>query len=275
MVLPGTPTLNRVMGRLSKNLIAPRFRPWVKTIYNKVRFFGFRYQCPLCKSFVRTFCSFGDDFPVLKQHKVIGGGYRLNAQCPVCDSLDRERLLFLYLLRKTNVFAARYRLLHVAPETALEKILRQKTNLDYVTADLLAPGVMIKMDLTDIPFPDHYFDAIICNHVLEHIIDDRKAMSELYRVLKPSGWAITQVPISLTLETTYEDASITAEKAREQAFGQSDHVRIYAKDYKKRLEQTGFKVNIFDWTTETDNFGGSKNLFGLVKNEGVYIATRI
>jgi predicted SAM-dependent methyltransferase len=153
-------------------------------------------------------------------------------------------------------------------------VFSQQNNLDYVTADLLAPDVMVKMDLTDIPFPDGAFDAIICNHVLEHIIDDRKAMSELYRVLKPSGWAILQVPISLTLESTYEDFSITTEKGREDAFGQGDHVRIYGKDYKTRLQQTGFKVDIFDWTAESTNFGGYKNLFSLIEDERLYVAKK-
>jgi SAM-dependent methyltransferase len=260
---------------LLTHLIPSKLRPWAKMTYKRARFFGFRYKCPFCRSFLKTFLPFGYDFPVLKECKVIGGGYRLNAQCPICDSFDRERLLFLYLRRKTDLFARRYRLLHVAPETVLEKILRSKSNIDYVTADLLAPDVMIKINLTGIRFPDHSFDAIICNHVLEHIIDDRKAMAELYRVLKPSGWAVLQVPISLSLGSTYEDASIMTEEGREQAFGQADHVRIYGQDYKTRLEQTGFKVEIFNWISEISDFGGSQNLFGLIKDERVYLARRM
>ena len=127
------------------------------------------------------------------------------------------------------------------------------------------------MSVTKIPFSDDYFDAIICNHVLEHVVDDSKAMTELFRVLKPGGWAILQVPISMVLEETYEDFSIVDPQHREQAFGQADHVRIYAKDYETRLALAGFKVRIFDWTSEIDKFGGIKNTFCLNKCESVYL----
>jgi SAM-dependent methyltransferase len=210
---------------------------------------------------------------VLKEHDVVGSGYR-HTLCPVCHSFDRERLLYLYLLYETDLFAGRYRVLHIAPEQRVKTVLSRKINLEYLTADLLESDVMIKVDITNIHFRDDSFDAIICNHVLEHIIDDRRAMAELYRVLKPSGWAILQVPISLSLGTTYEDTSITTEKGREKAFGQSDHVRIYAKDYETRLSQTGFKVDIFDWTAERASFGGPRNLFGLDERERVYIARK-
>lgn len=120
-------------------------------------------------------------------------------------------------------------------------------NIDYLTADLLSRDAMIRMDIKDISFPDNAFDAIICNHVLKHIIDDRKAMGQLRRVLKPGGWTILQVPMSLSLDEIYEDFSITTGKGREEAFLQDDYVRIYAKDYVTRLEQAGFKVNVFDW----------------------------
>jgi predicted SAM-dependent methyltransferase len=258
---------------LIKKLISPRLWRWLQITRKRIRFFGVRCKCPLCKSFVRVLFPIGDDFPVIKEHDVVGGGYR-HALCPVCYSLDRERLLFLYLSHKTTLFAGRYRVLHIAPEQQVKTVLSQKMNLDYLTADLLESDVMIKMDVTDIQFHDDSFDAIICNHVLEHIIDDRKALAELYRVLKPLGWAILQVPISLSLGATYEDTSITTEKGREEAFGQSDHVRIYAKDYKTRLAQAGFKVDIFDWTTERANFGGSRNLYGLDERERVYIGRK-
>lgn len=130
------------------------------------------------------------------------------------------------------------------------------------------------MDITDIRFPDDYFDEIICNHVLEHVIDDGKAMSELYRILNPGGWAILQVPISLTLKNTYEDFSITTITGREQALGQDDHVRIYAEDYQARLAQAGFKVNVFKWVNERKNFGGRRNVFGLIEEEDVYSVTK-
>jgi predicted SAM-dependent methyltransferase len=265
--------MKNIANVLIRKLISPRLWGWLQITHKRIRLFGFRYKCPLCKSFVRVLFPIGDDFPVLKEHDVVGGGYR-HALCPVCYSFDRERLLYLYLLYKTKLFVGRHRVLHIAPEQRLKAILAQQMNLDYLTADLLDLDVMIKMDVTNIQFHDDSFDAIICNHVLEHIIDDRKAMAELYRVLKPLGWAIVQVPISLSLEATYEDPSITTEKGREEAFGQNDHVRIYAKDYATRLAQAGFKVDIFDWVAERANFGGSRNLFGLDERERVYIGRK-
>jgi predicted SAM-dependent methyltransferase len=205
---------------------------------------------------------------------VVGGGYRPNALCPICGSIDRERLLYLYLLHKTDIFEKPGKLLHVAPESRLKKLFQTKKSVDYLTADLFSTDVMVKMDITAIQFSDDYFDAIICNHVLEHIIDDGKAMSELYRILKPGGWAILQVPLSLTLKSTYEDFSISTTEGREKAFGQFDHVRIYAKDYQDRLAKAGFKVNIFNWASEAGNFGGKRNLFGLNEEEPVYFVSK-
>ena len=152
-------------------------------------------------------------------------------------------------------------------------MIQKHDNIDYLTADLNPEGVMVKMDITDIDYPDSTFDTIICNHVLEHIIDDHKAMSELHRVLKPGGWAILQVPISFSLDKTFEDASVTAPEEREQVFGQCDHVRIYAPDYIDRLEQAGFQVSPFKWWEDTAFFA-SNNRYGLLKDERVFLATR-
>ena len=225
--------------------------------------FSFKNISPV---WFRVFCS--------QKKKIVGGGYRANALCPVCGSFDRERLVYLYLLNKTDIFEKPKKLLHVAPEVRLADILRSKVNIDYLTADISSKNVMVEMDITDIRFPNNSFDAIICNHVLEHIIDDGKAMSELYRTLKPGGWAILQVPLSLTLKNTYEDFSITTITGREEAFGQGDHVRIYAEDYQGRLAQAGFKVNVFKWATEAENFGGRRNVFGLNQEECVYFSIK-
>jgi predicted SAM-dependent methyltransferase len=260
-----------------KRLIPVKFQPRLKTMYKtgtRISYFGFRYKCPLCNSRLRTFLPLGHNFPILKEKKVIGGGYRQNALCPICGSSDRERLLYLYLLHKTDIFDNHKKLLHVAPESKVENILRTKANIDYLTADIASKNVMVKMDITDIQFPDSSFDSIICNHVLEHIIDDGKAMSELYRTLKPGGWSILQVPLSLTLKNTYEDFSITTRMGREEAFGQGDHVRIYAEDYLDRLAQAGFKVNVFKWVTQAEDFGGRRNVFGLNEEECVYFVSK-
>jgi SAM-dependent methyltransferase len=210
---------------------------------------------------------------VIKNNEIVGSGYRENARCPICGSFDRERLIYLYLLNKTDIFKKPNRLLHIAPENKLKERLQSEVNIDYFTSDISKKDVMVQMDLMNIPFSDKYFDGIICNHVLEHIDDDKKSMSELFRILKPGGWAILQVPISLKLKKTYEDASITTNRAREEAFGQEDHVRIYAEDYQDRLTQAGFKVNVFKWVSEIENFGGKQNIFGLTEEENIYFAT--
>ncbi len=257
-----------------KVLVPVEWRPRLRATYNRVYYLGFRYTCPFCNSHLRTFRPFGFKLPVLKEKKVVGGSYRPNALCPVCGSRDRDRLLFLYLLHKTDIFEKPQKVLHVAPEPKVADTLRNQASVDYLTADLYSKNVMVRMDITNIQFPDSSFDTIICNHVLEHIIDDWKAMSELYRILKTGGWAILQVPLSLSLEKTYEDFSITTTTGREEAFGQGDHVRIYAKDYKDRLEHAGFKVDVFKWVTEAENFGGRKNRFGLNEEECLFLASK-
>ena len=231
------------------------------------------YKCPICNSHLKKLYPFGLKIPVLTKKKVIGGGYRLNALCPVCYSTDRERLAYLYLSKKTNIFTEVAKLLHVAPEPGLSKIIKKHSNIDYLTADISSDDVMVKMDITEINFPDKTFDIIICNHVLEHIVDDRKAMRELFRVLKPGGWGILQVPMSLSIERTYEDYSITDPAEREQAFGQSDHVRIYAADYQDRLEESGFQSSRFNWE-EDKEFEGANNRYGLLQDESVFIVNK-
>jgi len=146
-------------------------------------------------------------------------------------------------------------------------------NIDYLTADLNPEQVMVKMDITAIQYPDKTFDAILCNHVLEHIPDDRKAMSELHRVLKPGGWAILQVPVSKVLEQTYEDSTITSPQEREKHFGQKDHVRIYGKDYSQRLKEAGFEVEAYSWTND-NGFRNETNQYGLNKDEAVFYCTK-
>jgi len=128
----------------------------------------------------------------------------------------------------------------------LKKVLRASNKIKYINGDLNPLVADRKIDITDISFGNDYFDFIICNHVLEHIQDDRKAMSELFRVLKPSGEAILQVPISKNAKETFEDFSITSPEEREKYFGQKDHVRIYGKNYKNRLENVDFKVELYD-----------------------------
>lgn len=254
---------------LLRLLIPAPLRPSLK----KAWYGGRRYVCPFCRSRLRTLLPIGLELPVLELKNVAGSGYR-RAVCPVCISHDRERLIYLYLLHKTDVFQSSLKLLHVAPERKLSAMLGAQTSLDYLTGDLKPERAMVKMDVADLRLDSASFDAVICNHVLEHVADDRKAMSELFRILRPGGWAILQVPISLTMKNTYEDFSLATPDARRRAFGQGNHVRLYGQDYAQRLEETGFDVELFDWTREADKFGGPKNRFGLDPRERVYVARK-
>ena len=266
--------MNEAILSLLKKVIPSKYHSSLRAIVMKLFFFGLSSLCPLCNSRLRTFLPYGFNFRVLEEKKVVGGGYRKGVVCPVCHSRDRERLIYLFLLHKTDIFVKPSKLLHVAPEPKLSEILRSHHNIDYLSADLDANNVMVEMNITDIDYPDNFFNAIICNHVLEHIIDDVKAMAELFRSLKSGGWAILQVPFSLTLKNTYEDFSIQTNEGREEAFGQADHVRIYAKDYTDRLSQAGFEVNVFKWNSDLVNFGGRHNSFGLNKDESVFFASK-
>lgn len=176
------------------------------------------------------------------------GKQRSNALSPSTLSLERHRLLWLYLKNETDFFTASKRVLHFAPEQAFYKRFRKMINLDYVTTDLISPLADVKADICNLPFKDNEFDIILCNHVLEHIPDDTKAMNELHRVLKTDGFGILQIPQDLNREITFEDNSITDRKERAKIFGQYDHVRVYGRDYFEKLRAIGFKVEEVDYT---------------------------
>lgn len=173
---------------------------------------------------------------------------RKNVLGPSTLSLERHRLLWLYLKNETDFFTTQKKVLHFAPEQAFHKRFKKMPNLDYVTTDLNSPLADVKADICNLPFEDHAFDVILCNHVLEHIPDDTMAMQELYRILKIGGMGIFQIPQDLSREITFEDNSITNKKERAKIFGQYDHVRIYGRDYFEKLRRIGFKVEEVDYT---------------------------
>ena len=175
---------------------------------------------------------------------------RPNVLSPSTLSLERHRLLWLYLKKRTNFFSANLKVLHFAPEQCFHKRFKNLKNLDYTTTDLLSPIADIKADICDLPFADSSYDVILCNHVLEHIPNDDQAMKELYRVMRPGGYGIFQIPQDLNRKTTYEDDSITDKTERTKIFGQYDHVRIYGRDYFDKLRSIGFKVDEVDFTLE-------------------------
>jgi hypothetical protein len=196
---------------------------------------GHGVQCPICRHTYRKFLPYG------YVHS------RENALCPHCLSLERHRLLWLYLKNETDFFNKPARLLHIAPERCFIKHFKKLLGNDYLTADLESPWAKIKMDVQQIPFDENEFDIIFCNHLLEHVTDDRLAMRELFRVLRPGGWGVMLSPVTAGKKHTYEDPAVTTPRARLQAFGQSDHLREYGEDYTARLAEAGFRVQAVDY----------------------------
>jgi SAM-dependent methyltransferase len=200
------------------------------------------------------------------------GTQRNNVLSPSTLSLERHRLLWLYLKNETNFFSVEKKVLHFAPEQAFYKRFKKMKNLDYVTTDLNSPLADVKADICNLPFKDNEFDLILCNHVLEHIPDDKKAMQELYRVMKVGGLGIFQIPQDLNRETTFEDYSITNKKERAKIFGQYDHVRIYGRDYFDKLRSIGFKVDEVDYTSKLSEVNITK--YCLAKGEIIPVTSK-
>lgn len=197
---------------------------------------GDRFTDPVDGRRFRTFLPYGYETP------------RDNVLSPSTLSLERHRLLWLYLTRETGFFTDPLRVLHFAPEQAFYHRFRKQENLEYLTTDLNSPLADVKADICDLPFESDRFDVILCNHVLEHIPEDRKALSELFRVMRPGGWGIFQVPQDLSRESTFEDPGITDPEERRLVFGQYDHVRVYGRDYFDILREAGFEVAAVDYT---------------------------
>ncbi len=224
------------MKRLLKFVLNTFPRPFLTKMSYWVRPFlylfykGSGYTDPIDGRSFRTFLPYG----YKKQ--------RPNALSPSTLSLERHRLMWLYLAKATDFFTTNKKVLHIAPEQCFIKRFKKIKNWEYTTTDLYSPIVDVKADICDLPFEDNSFDLVFCNHVLEHIPDDKKAMSELHRVLKKGGTGIFQVPQDLERETTYEDFSITSPEERAKHFGQYDHVRVYGLDYFDKLRKAGFQV---------------------------------
>ena len=198
---------------------------------------GKKYEDPIDGKTFRKFLPYGYGSP------------RANVLSPSTLSLERHRLLWLYLTRETDFFSKPLKVLHVAPEQAFYKRFKNQKNLTYITTDLYSPLADVKADLCALPFEDDSFDVIFCNHVLEHIADDAQAMRELYRVMKKGGWGIFQVPQDINRAHTFEDDTITDPAERTRIFGQYDHVRVYGLDYFDRLRQVGFEVEEITYST--------------------------
>lgn len=193
-------------------------------------YFGRGRLCPICGCSAPRFSLFGRT-------------PREDAQCLHCGSLERDRLAWFFIRTRTSLFGpAPKTMLHVAPESCLAERFRAHLGDGYLSADLCDDRSMVRMDITDIGYPDESFDVVYCSHVLEHVNDDRRALRELHRVLRPGGWAILLVPI--IGDRTFEDPQITDPQDRLAAYGQEDHVRRYGPDVVDRFRAAGFRVQV-------------------------------
>lgn len=225
------------MKNIIKFIINTIPRPWlIRFSYifrgvSRLIYAGNNVECPVCNKKYRKFLPYGYS------------NVRAGALCPGCLSLERHRLMWLYLNEKTNFFSDKLKVLHIAPEQCFLKRFRKQKNLTYHTADLVSPLADFKCDVQNMPFTDNEYDVIICNHVLEHVPDDKVAMREILRVLKPGGYSILQVPLDFSRDQTFEDNSITNKDERTKIFGQYDHVRIHGTDYPERIKSAGFIID--------------------------------
>ncbi len=203
-----------------------------------IAFSGDNYFCPCCQRHLRRF---------------VRGAHQSNLACPACGSLERQRLLMLYLMRETNVFSSRLRVLHFAPEQCLHDRFRTAPLLEYVTADIRKlPLVDLNLDIMALDCPDASFDLIICSHVLQDVSDDKQAMRELTRVLRADGRAFLQHPIDPHRADTFEDPSITHPRERARAFGRAEGHRRYGRDFEQRLRDAGLFFKRVDVREELD-----------------------
>ncbi len=237
-------------------------RPFLEVVlfFRGLMFIGTKIHCPCCGWSFRYFIKSGNS---LKRRDC---GY-----CPRCNSKARHRRNFLYLKRRTNLFQDDLRLLHVAPKYSLSRVFSKLKKLDYIAIGLQNDlNITALMDLSKTSFSSNVVDCIVCIHVLEHIETDRLAIGELYRVLKPGGWAVVSVPIRLD-QITYEDPTITSRADRKREFNEKDHVRIYGYDFEDRLKDAGFEVEKNLGTSLDPN---DMRKYGLMDDETIFHLTK-
>jgi SAM-dependent methyltransferase len=246
-----------VVSRLSA-LVPHPIAPWLRR-GRAFCYLGDRVECPCCGGRFRTFLSAGKP-------------RRPGALCPRCSSLERHRLVWLFLAERTPLFRDRLRVLYVAPEQDLQRRLRSEPGLTYVSGDRDSALAMVRFDLERLPVHDGAFDVVICTHVLEHVDDARAALRELLRVLRPGGWALLQSPVDTSRAQTLEDRSMTSPAMRLRAFGQEDHVRIFGRDYTAWLSAAGFEVEVVPYGREAGPERVARH--GLDPEEDVYLCRR-
>lgn len=228
-------------------------------------------HCIVCGNNPNEFLAAGTKGEIFKHHHIIGGGYRENCICPCCGTDDRGRWLYHVLQNKLKFFEQSGRILHFAPEKVIYYYMKQNEKVDYYTCDINQGKAMHIVDITDIQFRNDSFDYIISNHVMEHIMDEEKAVSEIKRVLKPNGKWIFSFPICMDMKT-YENEVIVSPEDRLREYGQADHVRLYGYDYKERFEKYGLKLEIYSPETEISKEDILK--YGFIKDDVIIIAEK-
>jgi predicted SAM-dependent methyltransferase len=229
--------------------------------FSRIFYKGNNVECPVCERSFRKFLSYGSETAA-----------RDGVLCPYDLNLERHRLMWLYMTKMSDFFTSPKKVMHIAPEQCFHKKFQKQENLDYTTGDLMSPIADLHFDLHKIPLEDNQYDVVFCNHVMEHVEDDRQCMSELFRIMKPGGWGIMQVPQDLNAATTYEDPTITDPKEREKHFWQYDHVRLYGMDYPDRLKSVGFEVEVYDYRIEFSKEQSDR--YRLHENEMLYVVRK-
>jgi SAM-dependent methyltransferase len=261
------------------------FRRWNKALrrrFDLLNYLGRSYRCPVCLTGLRAFKSSTRGF----SEELVRRGfiYRASAyetlnldaiSCPGCEATDRERLIALYLVEVFGAFepGRRYRLLEFAPSPGLRTLFRRYRFIDYRSADLERDDVHDNVDMTDMRiYADQSFDVFLCSHVLEHVLDDRKAMLELHRILKADGFGVVLVPLVSNVDETHEDPAIDTPELRWKYYGLDDHVRQYGKrDFVNRLTGAGFKVDQLG----IDHFGAAAfRQAGITEKSVLYVVRR-
>ena len=220
---------------------------WQKLL--RILYIGRKYYCPYCKKRFRAFLSTGIDIPIYSELEVIGAGKRKNCTCPRCYSTDRDRLLFYYLDKYK--LADNSSLLHIMPEPPVKSLLKTLSGINYQTGRNFKDKYFFdkdyfQLDVTNLYYDSNTFDVVMANHVLQNINDDNKALNEIYRVLKPGGKAILQVPISYKIDKSIEDEYLVLPKVRAKYFFNYEKVRLYGTDFFEKLKKTGFDVEMID-----------------------------
>ena len=230
-------------------------------------------ECNVCGCRFDNFIPGGVKTDSFAKYHVIGGGFRENYKCPFCDAIDRERFLHYVMKVRLNISEASGRVLHFAPEACIKQLIQSNAKIDYYTGDIVPKKAMHITDITDMQrYGDEAFDYVICNHVMEHILDEKRAMTEIKRVLKRGGKLIFSVPVCMDIDVTYEDETITEPEERLVKYGQKDHVRLYGRDFLERFKSYGLKITKH---TPKDSFSSDEiERFGLIEDDVIMVAVK-